>query len=90
MLKKVVFINLKRSSAVARLCKGDIILASPKTRKLSLIVFMYQLFLKSQYTHSMLYIGNGKIIHTASKKGVIISKVMDFIPTTNKSTSRRF
>jgi cell wall-associated NlpC family hydrolase len=67
--------NLKRRSAIARMRKGDIILASPRTSRLSLIAFMYRLFLKSQYTHTMLYIGKGKVIHSTGKKGVVISKV---------------
>jgi len=67
--------RLERRAFVARLHKADIILASPRTLQLSAINMMYRFFLRAKYVHSMLYLGNGKIIHTTSKKGVQIANL---------------
>jgi hypothetical protein len=55
--------------------KADIILSSPRTASLSPIAFFYRLLLKSRYVHSMLYLGEGKIIHTTSRHGVVIASL---------------
>jgi len=67
--------RLKRRAFVSKLKKGDIILASPRTLQLSAVNMMYRFFLHAKYVHSMLYLGDGKIIHTTSKKGVQIAKL---------------
>ncbi|MBT3363476.1 MAG: hypothetical protein HN837_04660 [Chloroflexi bacterium] len=65
--------RLQRRAFVAKLQKGDIILANPRTLQLSAVNMLYRLFLRAKYVHSMLYIGDGNIIHTTSKKGVQIA-----------------
>lgn len=65
----------RRRAVIARLQKADIILASPRITTLSPIVLSYRLILRSRYVHSMLYIGDGKIIHTTAKDGVVVSKL---------------
>jgi len=67
--------NIKRRAFLAKLRQGDIILASPRTLKLSPVNLMYRLLLRARYVHSMLYLGDGKIIHTTTKRGVLISHV---------------
>jgi hypothetical protein len=67
--------RLKRRAFVAKLKEGDVILASPRTLQLSAVNMMYRFFLRAKYVHSMLYLGDGKIIHTTSKKGVQIAKL---------------
>jgi len=65
----------RRRAAIARLQKADIILASPRITTLSPIALGYRLFLKSRYIHSMLYIGNGKIVHTTARDGVVVNRL---------------
>ncbi|MBS3819541.1 hypothetical protein KGY73_08580 [bacterium] len=65
--------RVRRQTMLSRMRKADIILASPRTPRLSPVAFLYRIFLKSRYIHSMLYIGGGKIIHTTSKEGVVVS-----------------
>jgi len=65
--------RLQRRAFVAKLQKGDVILANPKTLQLSAVNMLYRLFLRAKYVHSMLYIGDGNLIHTTSKKGVQIA-----------------
>jgi hypothetical protein len=65
----------KRQAIVARLRKADIILASPRITTLSAIALSYRLVLRSHYVHSMLYIGDGKVVHTTAKDGVVVSKL---------------
>lgn len=76
---KIVFLRLvsrfKRRTVITRLHKADIIVASPALKRLSLIALLHRLMLRSTYVHSMLYIGNGKILHTTSHQGVVIHKV---------------
>jgi len=67
--------KLKYKTIIAKIQKADIILASPRTLCLSPIALIYRLFLGSRYVHSMLYIGDGKMIHTTAKYGVVINKV---------------
>jgi hypothetical protein len=69
------FGQLRRREVIARMRKGDIILASPKTLSLSLPALLYRLILRSRYVHSMLYIGEGKVIHTTARQGVVVRKV---------------
>ncbi len=66
---------LKRRAVIARLLPADIILASPRTMSLSPIALVYRLLLKAQYVHSMLYVGNGKILHTTTRYGVVVTRV---------------
>ncbi len=76
---KVFFLRLvgrfKRRAVITRLHKADIIVASPALKRLSFIALLHRLMLRSTYVHSMLYIGNGKILHTTSRNGVVIHKV---------------
>ncbi|MGD2154805.1 MAG: hypothetical protein PVG79_16170, partial [Gemmatimonadales bacterium] len=65
--------ELRRRAVVAKLQKADIILASPRTLRLSPVALIYRLFLRSQYVHSMLYLGGGKIIHTTGRFGVVVA-----------------
>jgi hypothetical protein len=65
----------RRRRVISKMQKGDVILASPKTLRLSPIALIYRILLRSQYVHSMLYIGNSKMIHTTSKYGVIIDNI---------------
>ncbi len=65
----------RRQRVVSKMKKGDVILASPKTMRLSPIALIYRILLRSRYVHTMLYIGNSKMIHTTSKHGVIIDKI---------------
>jgi len=67
--------QLRRQEVIARMRKGDIVLASPKTLSLSLPALLYRLILRSRYVHSMLYIGDGKVIHTTARHGVVVGKV---------------
>jgi len=67
--------RLRQQAVILQLKKADIILAKPGFFNLSPIALLYRLLLKSEYVHSMLYIGNGKIIHTTTRNGVIIHKV---------------
>lgn len=68
--------ELRRKAVMAKMKKADIILASPRTIRLSPVALLYRVVLKSHYIHSMLYTGRGKIIHTTSKQGVVV----DFLP----------
>jgi hypothetical protein len=65
----------RRRAVIARLQKGDIILASPRITTLSPIALSYRLILRSRYIHSMLYIGDGKIVHTTARDGVVVSRL---------------
>jgi hypothetical protein len=65
----------KRQAVMAKLRKADIILASPRITTLSPIALSYRLVLRSRYVHSMLYIGDGRIVHTTAKDGVVVSKL---------------
>ena len=67
--------RFKRQAVILKLKKADIILAKPKLFSLSPIGLLYRILLRSDYVHSMLYIGNGEIIHTTTKDGVSIHKV---------------
>lgn len=67
--------DLRRRAVIAKMQKADIILASPRTLRLSPFALLYRLLLRDQYIHSMLYIGEGKILHTTTKYGVVISPV---------------
>jgi hypothetical protein len=65
----------KRQAVVAKLRKADIILASPRITTLSAIALSYRLVLRSRYVHSMLYIGDGRVVHTTAKNGVVVSEL---------------
>jgi len=67
--------NMKRRAFLAKLRQADIILASPRTLRLAPVNLMYRLLLHARYVHSMLYLGDGKIIHTTAKYGVLVSHV---------------
>ncbi|UCF20279.1 MAG: hypothetical protein JSU87_02405 [Gemmatimonadota bacterium] len=64
--------ELKRRAFMARLHRADIILASPRALSLSPGPLIYRLVLRARYVHSMLYLGDGKIIHTTTRSGVVI------------------
>jgi len=67
--------KVKRQVFISRMKEADIVLANPKIIRLSMFALFYRLFLRSQYVHSMLYIGNERIVHTTAKDGVVIDKV---------------
>lgn len=68
-------VALRRRVVLSRMETGDIVLASPRLRRLSPIALMYRLFLGSRYVHSMLYIGGDRMIHTTARHGVVVSRV---------------
>jgi len=78
--------NVRRRAVIAKMEKADIILASPGIKRLSFIALFYRIILKSRYVHSMLYLGEGKIIHTTSRHGVVISKLPRKIYDKNRYT----
>ncbi len=55
--------------------EADILLASPRTSRLSPIAMLNRLVLGARYVHSMLYVGDGKILHTTTRKGVTVDPV---------------
>lgn len=61
----------RRQVRLASMREGDIVLASPRLRRLSPIALLYRLLLGSQYVHSMLYLGGGRMIHTTARHGVV-------------------
>ena len=67
--------KIRRKEVLSKMRKADILLASPRTRSLSLTALLYRVVLRSRYVHSMLYIGDGKIIHTTAKHGVVLSHI---------------
>ena len=81
--------QMRRRTVIARMRKADIILASPRTIRLSPINLMYRLVLRAQYVHSMLYIGDGKMIHTTTRHGVLIVPVPRKIFSKNHYTILR-
>ena len=64
--------RLRRQVIIARMLPADIVLASPRTSRLSLIALLYRLFLRSHYVHAMLYLGEGRVIHSTTRRGVTI------------------
>jgi hypothetical protein len=60
---------------LANMVEADIILASPRTLRLSPIALVYRMLLRARYVHSMLYLGQGKMLHTTSRHGVVVSSV---------------
>jgi len=67
--------KLRRQGTIAKMRKGDIILARPRTFVLPLVPLIYRLLLRSQYVHSLLYLGRDNVIHTTARYGVKIDKV---------------
>ena len=82
------FLNskIKRRTVILKLNKADVIMAKPGLFSLSPISMLYRILLKSDYVHSMLYIGNSKIIHTTTKDGVTIHKIPRKIYKKNRYT----
>jgi hypothetical protein len=66
---------VRRRAVLARMRRADIVLASPRTSRLSLTALLYRLVLRSRYVHSMLYIGKGRILHTTARHGVVVGRV---------------
>jgi hypothetical protein len=66
---------VRRRAVLSRMRRGDIVLASPRLARLSLTAFMYRVFLRSRYVHSMLYLGGGRMIHTTGRHGVVVDRV---------------
>lgn len=67
--------RFRRRAFMSKLEKGDIVLASPRTLRLSPVALTYRLLLRSHYVHSMLYIGQGQIVHTTTRHGVVVDKL---------------
>ncbi len=65
----------RRRAVIARMLPGDIVLASPRLRRLSLTAVLYRLLLRSRYVHAMLYLGDGRIIHTTAREGVTVDRL---------------
>ena len=65
---------VRRRSLLARMRPADVILASPRTRRLSFTALSYRLLLGSRYVHTMLYLGDGEILHTTAREGVTIAR----------------
>lgn len=80
---------LKRRAVMARMHKADIILASPRTLRLSPFALLYRLVLRAQYIHSMLYLGDGRIVHTTTKDGVVTAPLPRKIFKRNRYTILR-
>jgi len=64
--------RLRRRAVMARMRPTDIVLASPRTSRLSPTALLYRLLLRSRYVHAMLYIGGGEVIHTTARRGVTV------------------
>jgi len=67
--------RFRRVAVMGNLAVADVILASPRTLRLSPIGLAYRLFLRSRYVHSMLYLGRGKMLHTTTREGVVVAPV---------------
>jgi len=67
--------RFRRRAFMGKLEEGDIVLASPRTMRLSPVALTYRLLLRSHYVHSMLYIGQGQIVHTTTRGGVVVDKL---------------
>jgi hypothetical protein len=67
--------ELRRRALLANMVEADIILASPRTLRLSPIALVYRMLLRATYVHSMLYLGKGRMLHTTSRHGVVVSPV---------------
>lgn len=67
--------RFRRAAVMGNLAVADIILASPRTLRLSPMGLAYRLFLRSRYVHSMLYLGRGKVLHTTTREGVVVASV---------------
>jgi hypothetical protein len=65
----------RRRALIARMQPGDIVLASPRLRRLSLIALLYRVLLRSRYVHTMLYLGEDEVIHTTARHGVTIDRL---------------
>ncbi len=65
----------RRTIAISALLDADVLLASPRTLSLSPIPLIHRLVLGARYVHSMLYVGEGKILHTTTRLGVTIDPV---------------
>ncbi len=81
--------KLKRQGFIAKMQKGDIILAHPRTFALPLVPLIYRLLLRARYVHSMLYLGSGKVIHTTARYGVKIESVPGKIYSKSRYTVYR-
>jgi hypothetical protein len=67
--------ELQRRAMVAEMQEGDIVLAKPRTLSLSPVALLYRLLLRAKYVHAMLYVGDGKVVHTTSGEGVVVASV---------------
>jgi hypothetical protein len=67
--------RLRRRVVMARMERADIVLASPRTVQLSIVALLYRIFLRAKYVHSMLYLGNGRILHTTARDGVTVHRL---------------
>lgn len=81
--------KIKRQRVIAKMQKGDIILARPRTFGLPIIPLIYRLLLRAQYVHSMLYLGGSNVIHTTARYGVKIDKVPKKIYSSKRYTIYR-
>jgi hypothetical protein len=68
-------VSMRRRAILSRMKEADIVLASPRLRRLSPTALLYRALLGSRYVHSMLYVGGGRMIHTTAAHGVVVSEV---------------
>jgi cell wall-associated NlpC family hydrolase len=68
-------VTMRRRAILSRMKEADIVLASPRLRRLSPTALLYRALLGSRYVHSMLYVGGGRMIHTTAVHGVVVSEV---------------
>jgi hypothetical protein len=66
---------MRRAAVLGNMVPADIILASPRTLRLTPVALAYRLFLRSEYVHSMLYVGRGRMVHTTTRQGVVLAPV---------------
>ena len=65
----------RRKVVISAMLEADVLLASPRTLHLSPIALIHRLTTGALYVHSMLYVGDGKILHTTTRKGVTVDRV---------------
>jgi len=81
--------ELQRRAVIAEMQEADIVLAKPPTLRLSPVALLYRLLLRAQYVHSMLYVGDGKMVHTTSSEGVVMAHLPKSVPREDRYTILR-
>ena len=81
--------ELQRRAVIAEMQEADIVLAKPPTLRLSPVALLYRLLLRARYVHSMLYVGDGKMVHTTSSDGVVKAPLPNSIHREDRYTILR-